>query len=146
MGRGKKDYNDKESTFKRMFGVKPGTFKQMKEILEKEYRELHKQGGSPPKMSVEQKLYATLKYLREYRTMEHIGGDYGVSKSTICESIQWVENTLIKDGRFKLPDKKALKKALSVNEFIIIDVTESPINRPKKTKKRIIQAKRSAIQ
>jgi len=129
-----------------MFGVKPETFNKMKIILEKEYKEMHKKGGSPPKMSVEDKLYATLKYLREYRTMEHIGGDYGVSKSTICESIQWVENTLIKDGTFKLPGKRVLKKAASDIEFIVIDVTESPINRPKKTKKHGIQAKRSAIQ
>ena len=143
---GKINYNDKEHSFKRMFGVKIKTFNKMKEILEKEYRKMHKKGGSPPKMSVQDKLYATLKYLREYRTMEHIAGDYGVSKSTICESIQWVENTLIKDGTFGLPGKKVLKKAPSVNEFIVIDVTESPINRPKKTKKSIIQVKRSVIQ
>jgi hypothetical protein len=43
----------------------------------------------------------TLKYSREYRTMEHIGYDYGVSKSTVCESIQWVGNALKKDGTFK---------------------------------------------
>jgi len=146
MGRGKINYNDKEHTFKRMFGVKIKTFKKMIEILEKEYSKMHKKGGSPPKMSVEDKLYATLKYLREYRTMEHISGDYGVSKSTICESIQWVENTLIKDGTFDLPGKKVLKTAPSVNEFIVIDVTESPVNRPKKTKKPIIPAKRNAIQ
>jgi len=143
---GKINYNDKEHSFKRLFGVKIKTFNKMKEILEKEYRKMHKKGGSPPKMSVQDKLYATLKYLREYRTMEHIAGDYGVSKSTICESIQWVENTLIKDGTFGLPGKKVLKKAPSVNEFIVIDVTESPINRPKKTKKSIIQVKRSVIQ
>jgi uncharacterized membrane protein len=145
MGRGKINYNDKEHTFKRMFGVKIKTFKKMEEILEKEYEKMHKKGGSPPKMSVEDKLYATLKYLREYRTMEHIGGDYGVSKSTICESIQWVENTLTEDGTFRLPGKKVLKEAPSVNEFIVIDVTESPVNRPKKTKKPIILAKRNDI-
>jgi hypothetical protein len=145
MGQGKKNYNDKVSTFKRMFGVKPDTFAKMKEILEKEYEKLHQKGGSPPKLSVENKLYATLKYLREYRTMEHIGSDYGVSKSTICESIQWVENTLIQDGTFELPGKKVLKKASGAVEFVVIDVTESPINRPKKTKKPIIQAKRSVI-
>jgi len=128
-----------------MFGVKPKTFTKMKEILEKEYERMHKKGGSPPKMSVEDKLYATLKYLREYRTMEHIGGDYGVSKSTICESIQWVENTLAGNGTFKLPGKKILKRASAANGFIVIDVTESPINRPKKTKKPIIRAKISAI-
>jgi len=146
MGRGKVNYNDKEHTFKRMFGVKPETFNQMRKILEKEYEKIHKKGGSPPKLSVENKLFATLKYLREYRTMEHIGGDYGVSKSTICESIQWVENTLKKYGTFKLPGKKLLKEAPGALEFIVIDVTESPINRPKKTKKSIIQAKRNAIQ
>jgi hypothetical protein len=146
MGKGKVNYNDKEHTFKRMFGVKIESFNKMRAILQKEYDRIHKRGGSPPKMTVEDKLFATLKYLREYRTMEHISGDYGVSKSTICESIQWVENTLIKDGTFNLPGKKILKKAKSVIEYIVIDVTESPINRPKKTKKSIIQAKRSVIQ
>ena len=144
MGREKINYNDKEHTFKRMFGVKTKTFNKMIEILEKEYCKMHKKGGSPPKMSVEDKLYATLKYLREYRTMEHIGGDYGVSKSTICESIQWVENTLKQDGTFELPGKRVLKKASGTIEFVVIDVTESPINRPKKTRKSIIRGKRSA--
>jgi len=145
MGRGKTNYNDKEHTFKRMFGVEIKTFNKMMEILEKEYRKMHKKGGSPPKMTVEDKLYATLKYLREYRTMESIGGDYGVKKSTICESIQWVENTLKKDGTFKLPGKKVLKEADGTIGYVVIDVTESPINRPKKTKNPIIQAKRNAM-
>jgi hypothetical protein len=145
MGKEKINYNDKKHTFKRMFGVEVKTFKKMKEILEKEYEKMHKKGGSPPKMSVEDKLYATLKYLREYRTMEHIGGDYGVRKSTICESIQWVENTLKKDGTFELPGKKALKEAAGTIKYVVVDVTESPINRPKKTKNPIIRAKRSVI-
>ena len=146
MGRGKINYNDKAHTFKRMNGVEMSTFNKMKEILDKEYEIMHRKGGSPPKMSVDDKLFATLKYLREYRTMESIAGDYGVSKSTICESIQWVENTLEKDGVFKLPGKKILKDADSSIEFIVIDVTESPVNRPKKTKNPIIPAKKSGIQ
>ena len=117
----------------------------MNEILQKEYEKMHKKGGSPPKLSVKDKLMVTLKYLREYRTMEHIGFDYGVTKSTVCESIQWVEDTLKKDGTFKLPGKKALKEAPSGNEFIVVDVTESPVQRPKKNKKPIIPGKRSAI-
>jgi hypothetical protein len=146
MGKGKKNYNDPVSTFKRLFGVKPETFEKMKGILQKEYNKMHKRGGSPSRLTVENKLYATLKYLREYRTMEHIGGDYGVSKSTICESIQWVENTLKKDGTFDLPGKRMLKKAPTKIEYIVVDVTESPIQRPKKTKNPIIPAKRSDIQ
>ena len=145
MGRGKINYDDEAHTFKRMFGVETQTFMKMKEILDNEYEKMHMKGGSPPKMSVEDKLYAALKYLREYRTMESIGGDYGVSKSTICESIQWVENTLTKDGTFKLPGKKLLKEADGTIEYIVIDVTESPVNRPKKTKNPIIPAKRNGI-
>ena len=144
MGREKKNYQDPISTFKRLFGVKPETFAKMKDILQKEYEKMHKKGGSTPLLSVEDKLMITLKYLREYRTMEHIGYDYGVSKSTVCESIQWVENTLKKDGAFKLPGKRVLKQAPAVNEFIVVDVTESPIQRPKKNKKPIIRGKKGA--
>jgi hypothetical protein len=115
MGREKTNYNDKAHTFKRVFGVKIHTFKKMKEILDIEYGKMHRKGGSPPKMSVEDKLYATLKYLREYRTMESIGGDYGVTKSTICESVQWVENTMC--VYLRRIEKTYLRKTFSIRIF-----------------------------
>jgi hypothetical protein len=147
MGKGKKyNPNSAESVFKRAYGVTPDTFDKMKAILQKEYKKLHKSGGSPPKLTVEDKLTITLKYLREYRTMENTGIYYGISKSTVCESIQWVENTLVKDNAFKLPDKKVLKKASGTIEYIIIDVTESPIQRPKTGQKEHYSGKKSAIQ
>jgi len=141
----KKNYQDPVSVFKRLHGVKPDTFDKMMDILQKEYNQMHKNGGCPPKLSVENKLFIALEYLREYRTMEHIANDYGVAKSTVCESIQWVENTLEKDGIFKLPGRGALKENPGLLDFIVVDVAESPINRPKKNKKTIIQGKRSAI-
>jgi len=147
MGRGEKyNPNSPEAVFKRLYGVKPDTFDKMKAILQKEYDKMHNAGGAPPKLTVEDKLVATLKYLREYRTMESIGADYGVRKSTICESIQWVENTLIKDKTFKLPDKKILKKNPDTIEYIIVDVTESPIQRPKYGQKEYYSGKKNAIQ
>jgi predicted DNA-binding protein YlxM (UPF0122 family) len=146
MGKGKKyNPNSPEAVFKRLYGVKPETFDKMKGILQKEYSKLHKLGGSPPKLTVADKLIATLKYYREYRTMESIGADYGVSKSTVCESIKWVENTLAKDKAFKLPDKKVLKETSDSIEYIIVDVTESPIQRPKKGQKEYYSGKKSAI-
>jgi hypothetical protein len=146
MGKGKKyNPNSPESVFKRLFGVKPETFEKMKAILQKEYDKMHKTGGSPPKLTVKDKLTATLKYLREYRTMESIGADYSVSKSTICESIQWVENTLAKDKTFKLPDKKVLKGTSDTIEYILIDVTESPIQRPKTGQKEYYSGKKNVI-
>jgi predicted DNA-binding protein YlxM (UPF0122 family) len=145
MRKGKKAEDAKTVLFKRLYGVKPETFEKMKTILQAAFDQLHKQGGKPPKLTVENKLYVTLKYLREYRTMESIGADYGVGKSAVCESIQWVEDVLSKDKTFLLPEKKVLKKETASIEYIVVDVTESPINRPKKTKKSGIQARKSAI-
>jgi hypothetical protein len=74
MGRAKKASNAKAVLFKRLYGVKPDTFHKMLSILQKEYDTLHKKGGRPPTLTVEDKLYITLKYLREYRTMDSIAG------------------------------------------------------------------------
>ncbi|MDR1904853.1 MAG: transposase family protein [Treponema sp.] len=110
MGRGKKAQDAKAVLFKRLYGVKPGTFHKMLLILQKDFKALHKSGGKPPKLTAEDKLYIALKYLREYRTMDSIAAEYGVCKGTVCLSIQWVEDTLVKDGTFALPGKKALKR------------------------------------
>ena len=146
MGKRKKYNPDSpESVFKRLYGVKPDTFEKMLAILQKEYDKMHKAGGAPSKLTVRDKLTVTLKYLREYRTMESIGADYGVRKSTVCESIQWVEDTLAKDKTFKLPGKRALKESSDTIEYIVIDVTESPIQRPKKGQKEYYSGKKNAI-
>ena len=123
MGKGKKYNPDSpEAVFKRLYGVKPDTFEKMLEILQKEYNKIHKAGGAPPKLTVKDKLTLTLKYLREYRTMESIGAYYGVRKSTVSESIQWVENTLAKGKTFRLPDKRVLKEPADAIEYIVVDV------------------------
>jgi hypothetical protein len=88
--------------FKRLYGVKPDTFEKMLSILQKEYDALHRKGGKPSKLTVKDKPYIALKYLREYRTMDSIATEYGVCKGAVCLSIQWVE-----DGTFALPGKKA---------------------------------------
>ena len=135
MGSGKINYNDKAHTFKRVYGVKPATFNKMLLILQKEFNIMHKSGGKPPKLTPEDKLYVTLKYLRDYRTMDSIASEYKVCKGTICLSIQWVEDTLVKDGTFALQGKRILKKKPNTIEYIVVDVTESPINRPKNNQK-----------
>jgi hypothetical protein len=107
----KKKASDAQAVlFKRLYGVKPDTFGKMLSILQKEYDALHQKDGKPPKLTPKDKRYITLKYLREYRTMDRIAVDYGVCKGTVCLAIQWVEDTLVKDGIFALPGKKALKK------------------------------------
>jgi DDE superfamily endonuclease len=84
----------------------------------------------------------TLEYLREYRTYFHIGQSYGISESSAYKAVKWVEDTLIKHPDFALPGRKALLKNDMEYEVVLIDATESPIERPKKSKSTIIQERR----
>ena len=138
--------NLKEEQYQKIFGIKKKTFDKMLEILNNSYIELHSQGGKNPKLSVLDKLIIMLDYYREYRSMENIAFDYGVVKSTICDSIKWVENTLIKDGTFSLPKKRKLQEDNIEVEVLLVDATECEIERPKKNKKVGIQEKRKNIQ
>jgi hypothetical protein len=143
MSRGKKARDTAEVRFKRLYGVKPDTFHKMASILQKEFDTLHKRGGKPPKLKPEDKLYIALKYLREYRTMDSIAAEYGVCKGTVCLAIQWVEDALVKDGAFALPGKKKLKRKSASIQYVVVDVTESPINRPKEGQKAYYSGKKS---
>ncbi len=82
-----------------------------------------------------------LEYLREYRTYFHVASSYGISESSCYRNIKWIEDTLIRNPDFALPGRKALLKSDMEYEVILIDATETPIERPKKirvkNKKRI---------
>ena len=136
----------KNEEYQELFGVKKDTFYKMLDILNNKYVELHKQGGKNPKLTVLDKLIITLGYYREYRSMKNIAFDYGVVKSTICDSINWVEQTLIKDGTFSLPKKRQLLEDNIEIETVLIDATECEIERPKKNKKNGTLEKRKSIQ
>jgi hypothetical protein len=88
---------------------------------------------------------AALEYWREYRTYAHIAASYGIAESNIYRSIKWIENVLIKDGTFSLPGKKELLKSDAEYEIILIDATETPIERPQKNKGDTIPEKRKGI-
>lgn len=131
-----------EEKYQEVFGVKKRTFNRMLNILEENFQQKHKKGGRTPTLSVLDKLVIMLQYYREYRTMQNIAFDYGVQKSTICDAIAWVEETLIKSGQFRLPSKRELLKQDSSLEVVIVDATECEIERPKKNRKSITQEKR----
>lgn len=103
-------------------------------------------GGRKPKLSVEEMILATLEYLREYRTYAHIACSYGLNESNMYRTIRWIEETLIKNGTFSLLGKKALYGDEIEYEVILVDATESPIQRPKKNKETSIPKKRNDIQ
>jgi hypothetical protein len=132
-----------DKDFRRVTGVKRQTFYAMLEILKTAHQLKKSKGGRPNKLSIEDMLLMGLEYLREYRTYISISRSYGISESNTFETIKWVENTLIKDGKFSLPGKKALLKSDMEYEVILIDATESPIQRPKKNNANSFQEKRS---
>jgi hypothetical protein len=75
----KKRVMDTEAVlFKRLYGVKSGSFQKTLSILQQEYDALRQKGGKPPKLTVEDKLRVALIYLRESRTMDSIAAEYGV--------------------------------------------------------------------
>ena len=94
-----------------------------------------RKGGRRPKLTTGAPLFLTLQYWREYRTMEHLAFDFGVAKSTVSDTMTLTENALVQDGTFRLPGKKALLSPENAGRTLAVDVTESPVERPKKTKK-----------
>jgi hypothetical protein len=99
--------------------------------------------GRPPKLSVEDQVLMTLEYWREYRTFFHIATSWGVHESSVCRTIRRVEDILTKSKAFTLPGKKKLLLSDHEIEFIVVDVAETPIERPKKSKEPITAARRS---
>jgi hypothetical protein len=82
-------------------------------------------------------------YYREYRTMFHISITYGISESRVCEIIKEVEDVLIADSRFHLSGKKALLGSANQFQAVMIDVTESPVERPPKNSVRFTRERKS---
>ena len=133
----------KDPAFKELFGVKKDTFRRMLTLLTAARHERHRKGGRRPKLSPGDQLLLALQYWREYRTMAHLAFDFGIAKSTVSDTIVWVENVLIQNDSFHLPGKKALLAKENTGRTLAVDVTESPIERPKKNKKTGIRASRS---
>ena len=120
----------KEQEFKRLTGVKRETFTKMLAVLERELPSF----GRPPKLSRADQLLMTLMYWREYRTQFHIAGSYGISEATVCRTINKIEDALVRSGEFRLPGKKVLQPSDTIIEVVLVDVSEQPIERPKKAK------------
>lgn len=131
--------------FRRLTGVKRHTFEEMVKLLDRSRAAKRARGGRRPKLSIEEILLMALEYLREYRTYFHISKSYGVSEGYAYKLIRWVEDTLIKSKIFSLPGRKALLKSEVEYEVILIDASETPIQRPKKSNSSTTQEKRNDI-
>jgi hypothetical protein len=123
--------------------VKKGTFGQMIKVLKGAKVKVHWNGGRNPKLSVEDSLLLTLMYWRESRTYFHIAQTYGISDSACWKTVRWVETALIQSGVFRLPGKKKLLEDGMDFEVVLIDATETPVERPKKNSGDTIQERKS---
>lgn len=136
----------KPEIFKRLTGVKPDTFEAMLEECELYHKKKKARGGKPNKLSVSTQILLMLEYYREYRSMAHMAFDYGVSEATVSRVIKEIESVLLKSGKFSLPSKKALYEDDRLElEYILIDATECPVERPKKNKENATVEKRNNI-
>ena len=113
------------------------------ELISKRLTRTRRKTGRPPKLSVEDQLLLTLEYWREYRTLFHLAKSWGLHESNVCRVIRRVEDILTKSRAFRLPGKKRLQPSDHQIEFIVVDVAETPIERPKKSRKPTTAAKRS---
>lgn len=97
-----------------------------------------KKRGRTPALSLEDQLVLTLSFWREYRTHFHLSEDWEVDESTVRRTIERVEDALIASGEFSLPECKALRDDHSL-EVVVVDIAESPIERPKKTESLLLR-------
>lgn len=115
-------HRPREAEFKRQCGVKRHTFAKMLEELQTASAGKIK-SGRPSRLSLADQLLMTLSYWREYRTLFHLGNDYGVSEGDM----------LVKAKRFALPARN--QRFVGTDEAlqaVLSDASESPRERPQK--------------
>jgi hypothetical protein len=103
----------------------------MLKALQPEWRATPKPGAKP-KLDLGDRILVALEYWREYRTYFHISTNWGISESTICRIVPWVEERLMQTGCFRLSGKQQLVRGFGTPSVVIIDVTETRIERPKR--------------
>ena len=130
----------KEKDFKQIIGVRKETYEEMLEEVRIAYAEKHKRRGRHSSLPLEDILFMTIKYWRQYVTQKELAFEYEVGEATVHDWIVWIEDVLIKSGRFSLPGRKALLEGDEI-EIVLVDVTESPIERPKKTARLVFREK-----
>lgn len=133
--------------FRRIVGVHRALFEKMVNIVTntKSEKRKHPSRGNASCLSIENQVLMTVLFWREYRTQEHIGISLNISQSSVSRIIRNIEDILIKSGDFSIPGKKALSES-GKYETIIVDVTESPTERPKKNKNASIAERKNVIQ
>jgi hypothetical protein len=126
-----KNMNLSDKNFKQIIGVRKDTFKEMLEVLSAAYDSKHKRRGRHSKLCIDEILFMTLRYWRDYVTQLVLAHEFEVGEATVHDWIVWVENVLVKSGKFTVSGKRELLTNPNI-EIVVIDAMESPIQRPKR--------------
>ena len=99
--------------------------------------------GRPSKLTYEDQVLLSLEYLREYRTYFSLAQIYGISEANAYKICKKVEDILINSEEFKLPNRKELYESPDI-ECVMVDASESAIERPQKNKESITHEKKES--
>ena len=130
--------------FKRYCGVDKETFEKMCALVKEKATSKFLRKSRNPTLTIEDQVLVALEYWREYRTQFHIGVSWGISESTVSRIITKVEDILSNSKEFSVPTTRRPDLAAEI-EVVVVDVAESPIERPKKNKSDIIRERKSDI-
>jgi hypothetical protein len=130
--------------FKRYCGVDKETFEKMCALVKEKATSRFLREGRNPTLAIEDQVLVALEYWREYRTQFHIGVSWGISESTVSRIITKVEDILSNSKEFSVPTKRRPDLEAEI-EVVVVDVAESPIERPKKNKSATIRGRKSDI-
>ena len=130
-----------DTDFKRLVGVPRSHFQEMVQVLD-EAEQLKKKSGRPHTLSMEDQLLLTLNYLRHYNTQLELSASYAIAESNVNRTIHKVENALMRSRKFTLPKRQQRTDENHFN-WVIIDATEMPIERPQKNSETAIVARKN---
>lgn len=130
--------------FRRFVGIRRRTFRQLsrqvRDYINQERREqpLKQRGKKSNTLSIEDKLFLTLLYLRQYQTFEELATAFGISEAYANKIFHGYLDILVK--LLRLPGKKVLLD--EGIDAILIDVTEQPVERPVKKQRQWYSGKK----
>ena len=135
--------NYPKQTFLRYVGISLENFLYLFDKIKAHIQEIEnnnplKKRGRKSSLSLEDTLLLTLTYLRDYPTFLNLGQHFGISESYAWKIYQRTCYLLLKVLDMSNP-KELLNKDLNT---IIIDVSEQPIERPKKKQKSYFSGKK----
>lgn len=131
-------------TFSRLFGISPDQFEKIMIKLHPLWVERiikrYKRPGRDLKLSIEDMVLMLLLYYRCYMTQEFVGFLFNLDDSRVSRLIKRLEPLL--EQIMSISKVKVLSKEEA--ESLILDVTERPIERPKKGQKAYYSGKKKS--